>query len=274
MVLTLTLETFDPTEYLEKTFNSPEERPVSRLALENLHKFFSTKQFNQHPGETPWVLDYGCGPVVANIISAVGLMDLDVQCVLAEFTEISRKAIQQWLDDEPAAAWDWSPYFKYVIHTLEGKDEKDALKREKLLRQAIKGVVPCDITQDPLIAKEFKGPYDIVMSILCIENGCLTQDDYRAAIWKVVGLIKNGGTLLLYSTVRNKEGQGYYHIGKKKYIQVALPVRFIESTLEEAGFVDITRNVFTDKESIITYNAESSDLETTVFITASKSNYD
>lgn len=262
-------ESFDPTKYLEKTFKSPVERPVSRFALDNLHKFFSTKYFSQSQGETLKILDYGCGPVIANIISAAGLTDFDVQCTLAEFTENSRKAVQQWLDGEPSA-WNWRPYFNYIVHTLEGKESKEALKREESLRKAIKGVVPCDITRDPPIATEFQGPYDIVMSMLCIENGCQTRDDYRAAIRKVAGLIKVEGTLLLYSTVRNKDGQGYYHVGTTKYVQVALPLHFVETTLTEAGFVGITKNIFAEKESIIAYNDEGSDLETVAFITATK----
>ena len=123
-------ETLDPTKYLEKTFKSPDERPVSRFALDNLHNFFCTKHFSQHPGEALKILDYGCGPVIANVISAVGLMNLNVQCTLAEFTETSRKAVQQWLDGEQAA-WDWTPYFKYVVHILEGKEENHAFKREE-----------------------------------------------------------------------------------------------------------------------------------------------
>lgn len=198
-------ETFDPAKNLEKTFKSPGECPVSRFALDNLHNFFSTKHFSQHSGKALKILDYRCGPVVANVISAVGLTDLKVQCTLAEFTETSRKAMQQWLDGEPAA-WDWTPYFKYIVQTLEGKKEHDALKREESLQKAIEKIVPCDITQDLPIATDFQGPYDIIMSMLCIENGCLTRDDYRAVIRKIAHLIKTGGTLLLYSTVRNKEG--------------------------------------------------------------------
>jgi hypothetical protein len=108
--------------------------------------------------------------------------------------------------------------------------------------------------------------------MLCIENGCLTRDDYRAAVRKIAGLIKIEGTLLLYSTVRNKDGLGYYHIGNTKYVQVALPLHFVETTLTEAGFVGITKNVFAEKESIVAYNAEGSDLETVAFIIATKSN--
>lgn len=262
-------DTFDPTRYLEKAFKSPNERPVSRFALDNLHKFFSTKHFSQRHGETLKILDYGCGPVIANIISAVGLVDLDVQCTLAEFTENSRIALHQWLDGEPTA-WNWTPYFKYIVQILEGKEDEDVMKREASLRKAVKRIVPCDITQDPPIATSFIGPYDIVLSMLCIENGCLTLEDYRAAIGKIAGLIKAGGTLLLYSTVRNKEGLGYYHVGNTKYVQVALPLHFVETSLIEAGFIDITKNVFAEKESIIAYNAGGSDLETVVFITATR----
>ena len=258
--------TFDPTEYLEKCFKTPMERPVSRFALANLHDFFTTKSFPQ--GEQLQVLDYGCGPVIANVISAASVMDIEI--VLAEYTERSRKAIQHWLDIKPSA-WNWCPYFKHVVQTLEGKGEEETLRREAALRASIKAVVPCDITQDSPIAKEFEGPYDIVMSMLCIENGCLTREEYKLAVQKIAGLIKTGGTFLLHFTVRNKEGQGYYHVGENKYVQVALPLQFLLTTLEETGFTKITKNMFRDSESIGSYNNGQSDLETTVFIAAEKS---
>ena len=47
--------------------------------------------------------------------------------------------------------------------------------REETLRKAIKVIVPCNITQDPPIAKGYEGPYDVMMSMLCIENCCLTR---------------------------------------------------------------------------------------------------
>ena len=46
------------------------------------------------------MLDYGCGPVIANVISAAGIGS---DIILAEYTEKSRQAIQQWLDSEPSA---------------------------------------------------------------------------------------------------------------------------------------------------------------------------
>ena len=40
----------------------------------------------------------------------------------------------------------------------------------------------CDIRPDPPIAVGFEGPYDVVVSMVCIENGCQTRDQYRAAV--------------------------------------------------------------------------------------------
>ena len=42
-------------------------------------------------------------------------------------------------------AFNWSPHFDYVVKTLEGKGEKEAREREKLLRKKTNGVISCDI---------------------------------------------------------------------------------------------------------------------------------
>lgn len=57
------------------------------------------------------------------------------------------------------------------------------------------------ITKDPPIAEGFEGPYDVIMSILCIENGCLTKDEYKAAVRRIVSLTKKGENFLLYTSV-------------------------------------------------------------------------
>ena len=59
--------------------------------------------------------DYGCEPVVANVISAAKVA---TEIVFAEYTEEGRSAVKQWLKEDPNA-FDWSPYFEYVTKTLE-----------------------------------------------------------------------------------------------------------------------------------------------------------
>ena len=84
------------------------------------------------------VLDYKCGPVLSNELSVA---TLNSEIILAEDTDKSREAIKFWIQGYPSA-WNWSPYFKYAIEVLEGKDESEVLKREESLRKAIKAVVP------------------------------------------------------------------------------------------------------------------------------------
>ena len=56
------------------------------------------------------------------------------------------------------------------------------MRRKQDMLKAIKAIVPCDITQDPPIAKGYEGPYDVVMSMLCLETACRTRVEYTAAV--------------------------------------------------------------------------------------------
>ena len=180
------------------------------FAVVNIHNFFMQK-YSTSKGVPLKVLDYGCGPVIAYDISAAAE---STEIVLAEYGEQCRSALQDWLDRSPSA-WDWTPYIKHVVCDLEGKDESEVKTREDDLRRAVKAIVPCDITQDPPIAKGYEGPYDVVMSMLCIENGCLIRQEYKAAVKRIATLVKRDGTLLLYTTIRNREANdntpGYYY---------------------------------------------------------------
>ena len=78
----------------------------------------------------------------------------------------------------------------------------------------MKAIIPCDITQDPPIGKGYEGPYDVGMSMIYIENGCLTRQEYKAAVKRMATLVKREGYLLIHSTVQNREEgddtPGYY----------------------------------------------------------------
>ena len=261
----------NPTFYLEIGFTPQGPyRAIKEFPLAYLHRFFAQKHLISNGGEPLRVLDYGCGPVVAYDISAAGL---NVEIVLAEYGAKCRSALNEWLSHSPTA-WDWSPYIKHVIQNVEGRNEKEAIEREESLRKAIKAVVACDITQDPPIAEGCEGPYDVIMSMLCIENGCLTQEEYKAAVKRIASLVKRGGNLLLYSSIRNREEHdqtpGYYYVGETKHIQVALPLKFVLKTLEENGFTVAETNIL-PKEAAATFNSlGATDLETAAFITATK----
>ena len=262
----------DPKIYLETRYKQQNGyKSMTDFALVNVHKFFAQKHLTS-TGVPLKVLDYGCGPALAYTISAAGV---NAEIVLAEYGQKCRNALQDWLNHSPSA-WDWTPYTKHVVCDLEGKDESEVQEREEDLRKAIKAVVPCNITQDPLIAKGYEGPYDVVMSMLCIENGCLTRNEYKAAVRRLAILVKRGGNFLLYSSVRNREENddtpGYYSVGNERHIQVALPLQFVLTTLKESGFAVVETNELPEKENdaLRKVAGTQSDLESTAFITATK----
>jgi hypothetical protein len=261
----------EPNAYLELCYKQQNARKsMTDFAVVNVHKFFEQKHSTSQDDTPMKVLDYGCGPVLAYTICAAGA---NAEIVLAEYGENNRSALQDWLDRNPSA-WDWTPYIKHVTCNFEGKDETEVDTREETMRKAIKAIVPCDITKDPPIAKGYEGPYDVVMSMLCIENGCLTRQEYKAAVKRIATLVKREGNLLIHSTVRNrKEGDdtpGYYYIGEKRHIQIALSLQFVLMTLKESGFSVIEINKLPEKESIALSVGGKMDLDSTAFIAAKK----
>ena len=260
----------DPNAFLEACYKQENiYKAVKDFAVVNVHNFFVQKHWLSS-SEPMTVLDYGCGPALAYDISPAGA---NAEIVLAEYSEKCRNALQDWLDRSPSA-WDWTPYVQYVVCDLEGKDESEVQKREEDLRKAIKAIVPCDITQDPPISKGYEGPYDVVMSMLCIENACMTRQDYRAAVKEIATLVKRGGNLLLYSAVRNRDDNdntpGYYYVSEQRHVQVALPLQFVIATLRESGFAVMDMKMLPEEESDALCRTAMTDLESTVFITTIK----
>lgn len=259
---------FDPTTYLERRFKNPGAgvSAMINFALENLCQFFKDWPKGR---QAPRVLDYGCGPVIAYDISAARVAS---EIVLAEYTKKSRELIKKWLDHDPSA-WDWSPYFKHVVETIEGKSKSEAFEREETMRKVIKAVVPCDISSEHPIAYGYEGPYDIVISTLAIESGCKTRADYKAAIKKIFALLSRGGHLLLYVSIRNKEGLGCYYVGEQKFHPLCLTEHFVLTTLTESGFTIVKNSPLPQEGSMAIQQSTHTDLDSTTFVVAVKPGY-
>ena len=77
--------------------------------------------------------------------------------------------------------------------------------------------------------------------------------------------MKTNGNLLLYTTVRNRDDHddtpGYYTIGERRFIDVALPLKFVLSTLTDSGFTIVEVNEIPEEARAILCNIEGSDLE-------------
>ena len=190
------------------------------------------------------ILDIGAGPVIVHTISAAPYASA---IVLSEYTESNRKALLQWLKNDPKSH-NWIPYFKHVVVDLEGKSEEEVPVRMELVRKVIKAVVPCDVNSDPPIPAEYVDEYDIVTSFLCLLDACATEEDYDAALVRLCALVKPGGTIVLY-TLEDEPSVPMpvsYPVGSHRFAYLHLSREFISKSLERAGFSDVKLMSLTD----------------------------
>lgn len=246
MALGLDYNYLDPSEYINFKYkrtpgnSHPDTCQCSEFSLECLSRYFKTPSTTKKNGLK--ILDFGCGPTMINVISAVPKAS---EIVLAEYTESYRGFVQKWLDKDPSA-YDWSPYFKHVVQTLEGMSEEDSVKRMEELRSKVKAIVPCDINQDEFIAKGYEGPYDIVMTFQCLMTCCKDVESYNSAVKKLASLVKVGGRLILYTSKREDCDVGFYTIkGKMFYDALPLSEKILTEALKQNGFTDIYQEVIT-----------------------------
>ena len=212
------------SEYLSFYYSYVDQ--YHELQLSSFHRFFKSYQ---PPAGGAKLLEFGGGAVVCNLISPV------VKCkeiVFAEFIEDNRERVKCWLRKDPSA-FNWQPFFSYVVGTLEGGTEKNIEERKELLRKIVK-VVPCDIFQEHPV--EDKGPYDIVSSVLCLEYVCMTNEEFRESVSKLASLVKPGGTLLMQV---DENVHTWTYRGKMRKLN-PISRDLMREVLESAGFTHIT----------------------------------
>ncbi len=224
-----------------------------------LHKFWNT-----FPQTGLKVLDFGAGPTPTWQISSTLHAS---EIVYAEFAESNRKALQRWLDGD-SSVHDWSPYFKYVVQTLEKKGEDEVKAREAKLRSLAKAVVPCDATQDPPIQSGYEGPYDVVMSFLCLPTACKTEEEYQAVIARMAGLLKPGGKLVMYDAEEPTNSYYTYHTWKFHYL--AITEGMVRTALDRAGFKDVQVEKLATEGLQLPSLSKETNYKAIMFITATK----
>ena len=225
-------ELFDSDAYLRTRFSSDVARSIRMWApLRGFHKAFESLT-----GSSLKILDYGCGPVIQNSISAAAHASEIVFCDIAES---NLEAVRKWLKNDPAA-FDWTPHFDYVVQLLEGKGEKEAREREAKLRAVAKGPVHCDIYGEPPIEKGYEGPYDVVIDDGCLQAACTTSESFKESVAKLASLAKSGGTLMLFGTDISMEIPTVVTtIGNKEFNCLCITKEFIAETLREAGYSEV-----------------------------------
>ena len=236
---------FDAGGYLSGYYKMSNQR--AQEVLRHLHRLFATSALRSRDGVK--VLDYGCGPVVQNCISAAAFAS---EIVFCDISRPNREAVQKWLDRD-AGTFDWSPHFDYVVKTLEGKSEEEARAREEKMREVSK-VVFCDALSEKPLETGFEGPYDIVLQIGCLEAACPDKASYGRSMKVVTSLVKPGGLMVNHATDGNRDYEGIsYRVGGKDHSCVRLTTEYVVSQFRECGFTDIqSHHIPLDPNSWIT----------------------
>ena len=218
---------FDSDAYLRPRFSNVAKNIRAWTPLRGFHEAFESLT-----GSSFKILDYGCGPVIQNSISAAAHASEIVFCDIAGS---NLEAVRKWLKND-AAAFDWTPHFDYVVQTLEGKGEKEARKREAKLRAVGKGPVHCDISGEPVIEKGYEGPYDVVMEAGCLQVASTSSESFKQNVAKLVTLTKSGGTLMLWGDdISMERPTVVYSVGNKEFSCLCITKEFVAEALREAG---------------------------------------
>jgi hypothetical protein len=174
------------------------------------------------------LLDFSGGPVILDYISAAPHVS---EIVHSAYKEDERKEIELWKNDNKDAH-DWSPYVKYVVNEIEGlKGDAAWQERVALLRSKIK-VTSCNVYDEHPITQT-EDSYSIICTSLVLESACKTFDDFKAAVKKLVQMLRMGG----YISILFVEEETFYFIKEGKWIVLPLSLSQVQEAVEEAGCV-------------------------------------
>ena len=218
---------FSAKEYLNCFYASYlTDKETFDFYRQQLYNFY-TKYNCKWNNKIARLLEFGGGPVIAHLISAVPYVD---QITFAAYLENERKEVELWRDGKEGAH-DWSSHLKYVVNEVEHIAGDDAWReREELLRKRITNIIPCDIFSDnPLLVKQ--EPFEIIFTGLCLECACTTYAEYKESVKKLVGLLKPGGFLLMLVDER----ETFYMVREKKFSCLSLTLEQVKEALAEAG---------------------------------------
>ena len=221
---------FDAVSFLRTRYSNPEEER-NQFYLRCFHEFYQ-KHHTQWDVTRSRLLEFGGGPNIIPLISAAPFVS---EIVFSEYAESNRKEVQLWKDDSPNA-YNWTPYFKYVVNKLEGNVDSGAgAVRERDLRNRIRCICSCDINGDEkslLGSEAVQEQFDIISLNGCLEAAVNSHSQYQKGLAKLKTLLKAGG--LLVGVVYF--GVSWWVVRGEKYHAFPLTEEFVITSLQQTGF--------------------------------------
>ncbi|XP_046642226.1 nicotinamide N-methyltransferase-like [Daphnia pulicaria] len=223
-------EEFQPDYYINRYYSGIDAG--NEFCLKNLHQFFE-----QECGENKnrkKVLEVGSGPVPLYVMSASRWSN---SIVCSDFLQQNREKLTQWLSDGREADEIWSSYALYVAQLeSESADKESAFLVLDRVRHSVRCVIPCDVLQSDPILGHTESPFDIIISVFCLECAVSSPKEYPSTVSNVVRLLNPSGHLIMMGGL---EGEHYF-IRDRKIPRIKLTREMINLALQNAGCEIVT----------------------------------
>jgi len=224
---------FDVRRYLIERypttlFQEDQTKIMSAWDIFCYHKFY--QNFNKEWNNSDAVLlEIGGGPCIYALISAAPFM---AEIYHTDYVKSCCDEVLMWKNADPNA-YNWSPYFRHVVNTLEGQVNPEAVaKCESRLRSILKDSLTCDIRSEPIVPSVSK-PMDIICANFCLETSLSTMSDFEHVMKVLFEMLKSKGFLLLLCSL----GCNWYLIKEVKFPCIYLQLEDIENAVKRAGFI-------------------------------------
>ncbi|PRD30785.1 UNVERIFIED_CONTAM: Nnmt [Trichonephila clavipes] len=180
------------------------------------------------------LLEIGSGATVHNIASASAYFPIIVQ---SDFVKDNREALKRWLkEDSPL---DWSEFLNIPARLEDFRSDVRQVTSnlESRIRRSVKSVVHCDILTDGVlnleeIPAEAAPPYDLIISILCIEVPCADFESFVSALKRINKLLRKGGGIIISSLYDCEK----WKVGDKEFPNLKISLKNILAAMDMAGF--------------------------------------
>jgi hypothetical protein len=188
---------WDTKKYLRQYFShiEPEEEAVLEFLVQRLGIIKE-----KYP-----VLQFGCGPSIAEVLPAVPYAS---EIHMVDYLPVNIQEIQSWMNKD-SKAFHWNRFTGFVLK-LERMPYaiSDIVNREEELRKKIKHVGLCDAGTFPPILGQWQH-YPIVITTFCADSATSSKEIWRTYMKNILRLVAPSGHLFL-AALRNTN---YYVLG-------------------------------------------------------------
>ena len=244
-------------------FDKVQAKTMTKWNILCYHDFYQ-KFHTEWNNSTAVLLEIGGGPCIYPYISAAPYVS---EIYHSDYTKSCRDEVVLWKNKDPSA-YDWSPYFKYVVNTLEDEAGQHAVSvRQERLHRILTDVLYCDINTD-VIVPAITFPVDIISCNYCLDFSCYSMETYLSALKNIFHMLKPCGFLVMLSGV----GSTWCKLGGiKHYTPFTVYPEDIKEALEKVGF-DICYMACKDKP--LSERDITSDSKSELFVAAQKPSND